>query len=165
MVTSHPDVAVCLFTFSVQYISRRKNCTSAVEVLLFPCTRISKEMFYLQKLHHLTDTTVKRSRLTFPDPPIQRYLSVSSSTHFPLMYPSSWLWFPLFNLVLSFWFSFTLLLLLLPTCLLLSHPFVGSSGLTPSNLTTNEQSGCAHRQRISNPHGNPFTLYHKHSPN
>lgn len=68
MVKIHPDVAVWWFTIQLQYISRHKNCTSAVEVLFFPCNRMSKEVFYLQKKHHLTDTTVKISRLTFPTP-------------------------------------------------------------------------------------------------
>ncbi|CAB1443456.1 unnamed protein product [Pleuronectes platessa] len=41
-----------------------------------------------------------------------------------------------------------------------THPLIDSSDLTLSYLTTNERPGCAHSQRISNLHGNPFTLYH-----
>lgn len=60
----------------MQYITRHMSGTSAVEVLLFSCNWLSQEVSYLWKLYILTDTTVKRRRLTFPDPPVQHSLSV-----------------------------------------------------------------------------------------
>lgn len=141
----------------VQCTTRRMSCTLAVEVLLFSCNWLSKEVFYLWKLYHLTDTTVKWRRLTFPEPSIQHCLCLLLLTFF-FLFLSFLVSFAVFNFrVYSYSSALILscLLLIQPVC-----PLVNSSDLTLSYLTTNEQCGCARSQRIRNPHGNPIILYH-----
>lgn len=102
------------------------------------------------------------TQINLPRAP-NRTLSVSSSANFLFLFPSYLLSFPMYYFLVCFSsFPLTSSALIL-SCLLLIQPvcpLVNSSGLTLSYLTTNEQSGCAHSQRIRNPHGNPIILYH-----
>lgn len=160
MVKSHPDVAVWLFTFSVQYISRHMNCTSQ---------NLKGGVLFVESAP-LDRHNCEEKQINLPRPP-NSTLSVCLSLLLLVSLScinSSLLWFGFhcLNSLTDFCFSFPLLLCpKVLTSLSSCASFRRSSGLTPSNLTANEQSGCAHSQRISNPHGNPFTLYHKHSPN
>lgn len=119
--------------------SRLHHCS----VLLFPCKWISEEVFHLEKLHHLTGTTVKGSRLTFQDPAIQHVLSnclFCRSLPCPISFP------PCLDFhLISFWlikkkmydWSYPNMLTTLSSCAP-SHHLLRSHAVIPHHKWTNE---------------------------
>lgn len=100
----------------------------------------------------------EEKQINLPRPTLS---AASSSAHFPFLYPSPWLWFPLFNFLLHFFFFLfqscphpevrSLIL-----CVLSSTPRVSRCHTSPQTSSLNVHTA----NRVGNPHGNLFTLHH-----